>query len=184
MSQTFSNALDDLRSEASAAASGARRDVGHVARELPYAVVGSVSVGIRRSRKILEGIAAGPSRTLERLRSAPKDLRSAYWERVGAGHDALDRVRGRKGVRSARSATRSARSATRAASTSVGRAARATARAVSDATDALDPGDNRPYEERTVEELYALASEREIEGRSQMTKGQLIRALRSRSRRS
>lgn len=36
----------------------------------------------------------------------------------------------------------------------------------------------RPYEERTVDELRELASDREIEGRSTMTKPELIQALR------
>jgi hypothetical protein len=37
----------------------------------------------------------------------------------------------------------------------------------------------RPYEERTVDELYAEARYRNIPGRSQMNKAELIRALRS-----
>lgn len=40
-----------------------------------------------------------------------------------------------------------------------------------------DP-DRRPYEERTYDELYSLASERDINGRSSMNKNQLIRSLR------
>jgi hypothetical protein len=35
-----------------------------------------------------------------------------------------------------------------------------------------------PYEERTVDELYAEARYRDIPGRSQMKKAELIRALR------
>ncbi|MCJ7420641.1 DUF7218 family protein [Sphingomicrobium astaxanthinifaciens] len=38
--------------------------------------------------------------------------------------------------------------------------------------------DSRPYEERTKEELYDLAQERDIEGRSDMTKDEMIEALR------
>jgi hypothetical protein len=36
----------------------------------------------------------------------------------------------------------------------------------------------RPYEERTVDELYAEARYRDIPGRSRMNKSELIRALR------
>ncbi len=39
--------------------------------------------------------------------------------------------------------------------------------------------DTRTYEARTAEELYNLASERDISGRSTMTKDELIAALRS-----
>jgi len=39
--------------------------------------------------------------------------------------------------------------------------------------------DNRPYEERTTEELYDKAQEVGIEGRSEMNKEELITALRN-----
>lgn len=38
--------------------------------------------------------------------------------------------------------------------------------------------DAQPYEDRTAEDLYALAQERDIAGRSDMDKSQLIDALR------
>lgn len=41
--------------------------------------------------------------------------------------------------------------------------------------------DARPYENRTREELYELAAERDIEGRSSMSKKELIAALREQS---
>lgn len=62
---------------------------------------------------------------------------------------------------------------------------------LSDAIDAIDDvrlevlrrvrGEpaTKPLEEMTVKELYELASEREIEGRSSMNKAELIDALRS-----
>lgn len=43
----------------------------------------------------------------------------------------------------------------------------------------IDDPDYRPYEERTKAELYDLAQERNIEGRSTMSKKQLIAALRA-----
>jgi len=42
-----------------------------------------------------------------------------------------------------------------------------------------DGPDSRPYEERTKDELYDLAAERGIDGRSRMRKAELISALRA-----
>ena len=48
-----------------------------------------------------------------------------------------------------------------------------------EANDDIDR-DSRPYEERTKDELYDQAQELDIEGRSDMTKDELIEALRGR----
>jgi hypothetical protein len=60
------------------------------------------------------------------------------------------------------------------------------ANAASDAVDAIADsatssadGRGQPYEERTRDELYALAAERDITGRSTMRKAELIAALRA-----
>jgi hypothetical protein len=50
--------------------------------------------------------------------------------------------------------------------------------ALRDTRKAVEPDDTRPYEERTRDELYQLAVDRDIRGRSAMRKAQLIDALR------
>lgn len=42
-----------------------------------------------------------------------------------------------------------------------------------------EDADTRPYEERTRDELYRLAADRQIAGRSSMRKAELIEALRA-----
>jgi proline dehydrogenase len=54
-----------------------------------------------------------------------------------------------------------------------------TRQAADEALHALTDRDTRPYEERTLEEIRRLASERKIDGRSKMNKAQLIRELRA-----
>ena len=54
------------------------------------------------------------------------------------------------------------------------------AAAIANTPDAGEKGGKaEPYEERTKEELYERAKELDIEGRSEMTKEELIEALRS-----
>ena len=164
--------------------------VQDAATALPFAAIGSVAIGVRRVGDTLRSAAAMPARVgraavdtpgqlLAATRKAPGQLVEAFEEREEAGREIVQRVTGREAIGAARQQVRSAKKQAKAAGTSISRAARATAKAAEAAAEAaLDPRDTRAYEERTREELYELAGDRSIAGRSGMSKKQLIKALR------
>jgi hypothetical protein len=100
--------------------------------------------------------------------------RNESWQR------AIDDVRAAR--RRARAAARDVAGAVEDASDAVSAAASSGAKGAKAARSGTSPvksrGGNR-YEDRTLDELRELATERNVEGRSSMTKDQLIAALRS-----
>lgn len=85
-----------------------------------------------------------------------------------------------------RASRRRARTVRRVADTALDFAVGGTALAADKAVEQIDKvvsrathdTDGRAYEDRTRDELYELAAERDIEGRSNMRKQELIAALR------
>lgn len=155
-------------------------------RKVPYAALGSAAQGVDRGRDAVKRAFEMPSKLVETASSAPEKLGEAFEENADRGHKIVTRVMERDAVKglsdrfkAVRKRSKSTASSVKATATSARRAARATAEAIEDAAEAVfDPQDSRRYEERTLEELRALASERDIAGRSGMNKGQLIKALR------
>lgn len=150
------------------------------ARAMPYAALGSTAQTLERGRKVASDVFGLPGRLLDGARHAPDRLSEAFDVRAERGRRIVSRVTGRNAVQKAAHQYDSARSRSRAATTSVRKAAKATAEAIEEAAEAaFDHQDTRPYEERTLEELRSLASERRISGRSGMNKAALIEALRA-----
>lgn len=164
---------------------------GDVFARLPYVLIGSAALGLQNARESLQAAARmprklaratlrGPGRLAAGVRRAPQRLSREFEERENEGRKVIDRVFGRTAVHRVGGRIRNAEARAKAAKTSATRAVRASGRAAKAVAEAVvDPRDTRPYEERTREELYELAGERNVAGRSGMKKSQLIKALRA-----
>ncbi len=114
------------------------------------------------------------SETVERVRTAADDERETLARR---GREVVESIERSRPFQRANDRTRTARSQSKAATTSAHRAASAQADAVEAAADRLGKRSPIDYRSMTVEELRELARERQIEGRSEMRKDELIAAL-------
>jgi hypothetical protein len=196
--------------KAQATAQQAERTVTSLVTESAYATVGAGDRAAAFLRGLNDVRVDVPQRLVSLREQAPKlarDLRkqtvSTIEELRGQARAEFDALaeRGRKRVQSVRRSSkvseateqvRSARSQVKAAATSVSRAVETNVEAATKlvgqagrtpaARSQSQPGsDHRPYEERTLEELRDRAAELGIEGRSHMTKDQLVKALREAS---
>ena len=173
---------DDVRSDFEQRREEAADRTRAFVRDMPYAALGAAMHNVERVREGVRYVFEAPSRAVESARRSPERIQEAFEQRAERGRRIVNRVSERDGVEKAAEQAKTARGKAKGLGTSVSRVFRTAVEALEDATEAtFDPQDSRPYEERTVDELRELASEREIAGRSSMNKSQLIRALRKSS---
>lgn len=129
-----------------------------------------VSASIGTTRTVLQAVGDGVS-------SAVKTLRDSGANVVGQGRSAADRTR-ISATRNARETVGQARAQGDQATKRLDDIADRTARRVTSAVDD-SPSSGTPYEQWTKAELYERAQELDVEGRSTMSKRELIKALRN-----
>ncbi|HSJ47057.1 MAG TPA: Rho termination factor N-terminal domain-containing protein [Euzebyales bacterium] len=158
------------------------RDGGYAtigATDAAMSYVRSVGTRANEARDALRSMKLPkPTDVTETLRGLGAEVEEQFESLAGRGREVVDSLQGSRATRTAADRTRVARSQMKAAATSAQRAGEATADAVDGAADRIARGDV-DYADMTVEELRGIARARDIEGRSDMNKAQLVEALRN-----
>jgi hypothetical protein len=166
----------------------AGRSTVSVLRDSGYATIGATDAAVTYVRTV--GTKANEAGATLRSLKLPKptdvtatlrDLGAGVEEQfealAGRGREVVGTLQGSRATREAVDRTRTARSQVKAATTSVRRAGEATTAAVDEAADRVGERTEPDYAAMTVEELRSLARARDIDGRSDMNKAELVEAL-------
>jgi hypothetical protein len=166
----------------------AGRSTVSVLRDSGYATIGATDAAVSYVRTV--GAKANEAGATLRTLKMPKptdvtatlrDLGTGVEEQfealAGRGREVVGSLQGSRATREAVARTRTARSQVKAAATSVRHAGEATGDAVDAATDRVGERTEPDYAAMTVEELRGIARARDIEGRSDMNKAELVDAL-------
>lgn len=111
------------------------------------------------------------------LRDLSHEVEEQFTSLAGRGREVVASLQTNRATRTASDRARVARSQVKAAATSVRRAGEAAGEAVEEAAAEVGDRTDVDYSEMTVEELRALARARDIDGRSEMNKAELVEAL-------
>lgn len=171
-------------------ARSAGRSTVSLLRDGGYATIGATDAAVSYVRHVgARATEAGgrlraiklptPADVTTTLRDLGAGVEEQFGSLAGRGREIVGSLQGSRATRDAVERTRTARSQVKAAATSVRRAAEATAEAVDDAAEQVGERTGTDYAEMTVDELRSIARARDIEGRSDMNKAELIEALRN-----
>lgn len=166
----------------------AGRSTVSLLRDGGYATIGATDAAVSyvRSMGSRAGQARGTLRSIKlptpddvgaTLRDLGVGVEEKFESLAGRGREVVGSLQRTTATRTATERARTARTQVKAAATSVRRAADAGVDAVDEAADRVVDGD-LDYGAMTVEELRGLARTRDIEGRSDMNKAELVSALR------
>lgn len=157
-------------------------------RDSGYATIGATDAAVSYVRQL--GAKASELRGNVRSLSlpAPTDVSSSLRELgdgveqqfealAGRGREVVASLQANRTTQEANERARIARSQVKAAATSVRRAGAAATDAVEEAADEVGSANGPDYAAMTVDELRSVARERDIDGRSEMNKAELIAAL-------
>ena len=172
--------IDDLAEQAREIADETPRRVRGGIRNGFHVLVGAADMWSGSVRTLIRTLLDTPAQLGETVRRTPGRTREALEALRRRGEELVARIERRPDVREAEERFDSARRSVKGATTSTRRALKAGGEAVRDIAGAVGSGESweTPFEEYTYDELYQIAAEREIEGRSTMTKDELIAALR------
>lgn len=188
MATTNSPNEQNAQAQARAGAERAQRAAAEFLRNGAYATVGATDAAVSYLRQLGEKAGAELSkwqvpRDRDQLSSSARGLVASAAQRFEQftirGRKVVESIQRGDATRRAMERTQAARGRVEAATTSVRRAVATTTEAAAEAATAVGEETDVDYDKLTVEELRALAREREIAGRSEMSKSELIEALRN-----